>query len=117
MNEYNIAYHCTITVTNTTLYIFNLGQSSLYTAYTKTTSVYIDTLRELDSSGLTITSTSPPLRNTFGNWQTYSKVLRSLKGKILLEYSDNGTLDRVAEYRDVCSIERYSDVHILIKVF
>ena len=93
------------------------AQSSLYTAYTKTTSVNIDTLSELDNSGLTITASSPSLLNTFGNWQTYSTVLRSLKGKILLENVDRKALDRVAEHHDVCSIERYSDVHILIKVF
>lgn len=91
-------------------------QSSLYTAYTKTTSKEIDTLRELDRSGLKITVESPTLRKTFGNWQTGSKLLQSLKAKIFLESYAKSGIERVAEQRDVCSLERYSDVNIIIKV-
>lgn len=89
----------------------------MYRAYTKSTDKDIDTLRELDSSGLNIIASSPSLRNTFGNWQTRSELLLSLKGKLLLEVSERNGIDRAAEDRDVCSLERYSDVEIIIKVF
>lgn len=89
----------------------------MYTAYTKATSVNIDTLSELDKSGLWITASSPALRNTFGNKRTGSEMLRSLSDKIFLNTTtDQSALDRVIENRDVCSIERYSDVHILMMV-
>ncbi|XP_055326068.1 uncharacterized protein LOC129579908 [Sitodiplosis mosellana] len=90
--------------------------SSLYTAYTKTTNVNIDTLSELDSTGLRIITSTPSLLNTFESWQTNSTVLQSLKDKLFLEYSEISALDRVAEIRDVCSIERYPDVLIKLKV-
>lgn len=93
-------------------------QSSLYTAYTKTTSKEIDTLRELDKSGLKITVESPLLRRTFGNWEDASNLFRSLKAKVFLEsYAEKSGIERVAENRDVCSLERYSDVNIIIKVW
>lgn len=88
----------------------------MYTAYTKTKNKEIDTLHDLDSSGMRITATSPSLQNTFGNWQTRSDLLQSLMGKIFLDYSELGADERVAEIGDVCSLQRYSDVQIIIKV-
>lgn len=87
----------------------------MYTSYTKATTTNINTLKELDESGLRIVAV-PTLGNTFGNLQTNSTLLKSLKQKLVFEYSESSLLDKVAEYRNVCSIERFSDVNILMKV-
>lgn len=73
----------------------------------------------LDESGLKISvdTDAPPLLNMFGNNQTRSNVLHSLKTKfITLDYSSFGALKRAAEQRDICVIERYSDIQIIIQV-
>lgn len=54
--------------------------------------------------------------NIFGDNHTRSKLLRSLKDKLYLEYAELNPIERVAEYRDVCAIERLSDVDMIIQV-
>lgn len=73
----------------------------------------------LDETGMIISvdTAAPPLLNVFGNNQTRSDVLRSLKTKLItFDYSSFGALERAAEIRDICVIERYSDIQIIIKV-
>lgn len=55
--------------------------------------------------------------NLFGNGrEIYSKTLLSLRKKTFLDDDDSEEkLDRTAYRRDVCSIERFSDVDIIIK--
>lgn len=90
----------------------------MYTAYTR--SLYyrnINTLQQLDESGMKISVSAPPLLNVFGNNQTRSDVLRSLKTKLIVfDYKGFGAFERTAEKRDICVIERYSDIQIIIKV-
>lgn len=100
------------------LIISGTFESYLYTAYTKR-SFYknIDTLHDLDESNLQISASSPSLRNLFGNSQTSSSdVLKSLKKKYILDDGVESAIERTAIKRDICSVERYSDVNIIIQV-
>lgn len=95
-----------------------LPKSSLYTAYTSNLHKYIDTLSELDASGLNILASSPALLNTFGDNSTNSPLLRSLERKIIvIENSPVSPLNRTASSRDSCSLERFSDIKLKIEVF
>lgn len=90
----------------------------MYTAYTKRSSYKnIETLAELDETKLEIIFYSQSYLNLFGNGrEVYSKTLLSL-GKKTFSFDDDSEekLHRTAYRRDVCSIERFSDVDIIIK--
>lgn len=98
--------------------IFLSFQSSLYTAYTKRSSYKnIETLAELDETELGIIFYSKSFLNLFGNDpEVHSKTFLSLTKKIFTDNDDSEEkLHRTAYRRDVCSIERLSDVDIIIK--
>lgn len=88
----------------------------MYKAYTENSPKNINTLEELDYSGLKIIASSPSFENLFGNSQNNSQLFSSLRGKIFLEESSLQGIERVAKSRNVCTLERYSDVNIMIKV-
>lgn len=72
----------------------------------------LNTLKDLDDSGLPIILSSGTVENLFGDEPI--SVLASLQAKFHL--SDDSALERVATDRDMCGIERLSDVNIIIKV-
>lgn len=91
-------------------------ESSLYKLYTEHKPKNIDTLKELDESGLRITASSPSFRDVFGNDQESSTIFESLKGKLFLEHTDLSAVERVATKGDIGTLERLSDVNIIIMV-
>ncbi|XP_031622960.1 uncharacterized protein LOC116340548 [Contarinia nasturtii] len=90
-------------------------EGSLYTAYTKTTDKEINSLHDLDLTGLRIMISSPVLKYVFGNRQTRSELLQSLKRKVFIEQDEMSGIARVAEIGDVCRLERFSDVQLIMK--
>lgn len=91
-------------------------KGSLTTSYSTTTYYKdIDTLEELDKSGLPIGTTSASLKDIFGEGGT--PVLRSLISKFkLFTGKVKPTIDRTAEDRDICCIEREADINVIIAV-
>ncbi|XP_052902928.1 uncharacterized protein LOC128310342 [Anopheles moucheti] len=87
-------------------------QGTLTTAFS-TKSYYKDlnTLAALDQSAMPIATSSRSLLDIFGN-ASLSPLYRSLKGK--LQVLNESARHRAAYERDVCSIERHSDVHLII---
>lgn len=59
---------------------------------------------------------SHALRNLFGDNDTGSKILLSLNEKFRFYHNVHGALERAANARDICSVERYSDIQTIIKV-
>lgn len=90
-------------------------QGLLYNVYTKP--MYygnIDTLAALDESNMKISVESHALRNLFGGNQAESKTLQSLNEKF--QFAHVGALKKAAYYQDICSVERFSDILIIIQV-
>uniref|UniRef100_A0A182W3E3 Ionotropic glutamate receptor C-terminal domain-containing protein n=1 Tax=Anopheles minimus TaxID=112268 RepID=A0A182W3E3_9DIPT len=87
-------------------------QGTLTTAFS-TKSFYKDlnTLAALDQSALPIATSSRSLLDIFGN-ASLSPLYQSLKGK--LQILNESARHRAAYERDVCCIERHSDVHLII---
>uniref|UniRef100_A0A8W7PCU9 Ionotropic glutamate receptor C-terminal domain-containing protein n=1 Tax=Anopheles coluzzii TaxID=1518534 RepID=A0A8W7PCU9_ANOCL len=87
-------------------------QGTLTTAFS-TKSYYKDlnTLAALDKSELPIATSSRSLLDIFGN-DSLSPLYQSLKGK--LQILNESARHRAAFQRDVCCIERHSDVHLII---
>ncbi|XP_058055928.1 uncharacterized protein LOC131207334 [Anopheles bellator] len=87
-------------------------QGTLTTAFSTVTFYQdIDTLEALDRSGLPIGTSSRSLRDIFGN-DSASPLYRSLTGK--LQILNMSARNRAAFQRDICSIERRSDVSLII---
>lgn len=75
----------------------------------------IDTLIDLDASGLPISSSSPNLANLFGSDD--SPTLVSLRSKLKITNNPNFyPLKSAALDRDVCGVERLTDATSLIQV-
>ncbi len=91
---------------------FNFLQGSLTTSFS--TTVYeaeIDTLEQLDKSGLPIVTSANTIKNFFGT--DNNTVRNSLQKKFFI---DNITAIRVAaDERRMCTVERLSDIRIIIK--
>ncbi|XP_058116737.1 uncharacterized protein LOC131288540 [Anopheles ziemanni] len=87
-------------------------QGTLTTAFS-TKSYYkdINTLEMLDRSGFPIGTSSRSLLDIFGN-DTSSALYRSLKGK--LQILNDSARHQAAFQRNICCIERRSDVHLII---
>lgn len=87
-------------------------QGSLTTSFS--TTVYekeIDTLEQLDESGLPIVSSANTIKNIFGTDR--HAVRNSLQKKYFIE---NITAIEIAAYeRRMCTVERSSDIQIIIK--
>lgn len=75
----------------------------------------IETLSALDESGLPIVTSSASLKLLFGNATDASPLLRSLMSKFYI-FDIQRQIDRTAYRRDACSVERRSDINIIIKV-
>lgn len=74
----------------------------------------IDTLQQLDESGYPIDTSSPHL-NLFGS--TDGPLVESLRSKFRVHQNDTySSIYRTAEIGDVCSVERRSDMRILMRV-
>lgn len=74
----------------------------------------IDTLQQLYDSGLPIISSALSIKNLFGN-EDERPLMRSLQA--MHKTRENTKAIRLAAFdRTACSVERYSDVNILIKV-
>lgn len=79
----------------------------------------IDTLEELDESGLQIGTTSGSLGNIFE--EDYgSQLIKSLESKYIVTNESSilhtPTIERTAYARDICSVERLTDVTMIIAV-
>ena len=81
-----------------------------------TTSYYkdIDTLSDLDKSGLHIGTTSASLKDIFG--EDPNPLIESLKSKFYILSTTRPVIERTAYDRDICSLERQSDINIIIAV-
>lgn len=77
----------------------------------------INTLQELDASGLPIGTTSGSLGSIFE--QSYGvPLIESLASKFQMQNTiGDATIDRTAYAHDICSIERLTDVLIIIAVY
>lgn len=74
----------------------------------------IDTLQDLDASGLPIYTSSQNLVNLFGPQN--STMMNSLRSKFKITPSTYVAVKHAAEDRNVCGIERLSDAQNIIKV-
>lgn len=89
------------------------SQGSLTTSYSRAVfEKEIDTLAELDRSGLPIIASADTVRTLFSHNET--RVMSSLRSK--LKGGDFAVLYEAAYNRNMCGIERLSDVNIIIKV-
>ncbi|KAJ6646224.1 hypothetical protein Bhyg_01435, partial [Pseudolycoriella hygida] len=85
---------------------------SLFTAYSRTTYFKdINTLEELDKSGLPIGTTSANLKDLFSGVGT--AVWESLKSKFSV-LTGRGVIVRTSIDRDICCLERLADIHVII---
>lgn len=80
-----------------------------------TTTFYQDitTLEQLEESGLPIGTASNYMANIFGDDSL--PVIKSLQSRIKV-LDDSFTLDRTAKNRDMCGIERMTDIKVIIAV-
>lgn len=92
-------------------------QGSLTTSYS-TVSYFkdIDTLKELDESGLHIGTSSGSLSKLLGDQEDESAVVKSLRKKFHLFNTSDPVIDRTASKRDICCVERKTDISIIITV-
>lgn len=74
----------------------------------------INTLHSLDESGIPIVTSSQSLRTLFGNTTDATPLLRSLIRKYHI-FEIQNQIHRTAFKRDICSVERRSDINIIIK--
>lgn len=92
---------------------FNQGSLTLSFG-TRITESEIDTLQQLYDSGLPIISSASSTKNLFGD-EDEGPLMRSLQARH--ETREAATAIQLAAFdRSACSVERYSDVEILIKV-
>lgn len=76
----------------------------------------IDTLVDLDQSGLPIVASDSAIRSLFGS--STMPVLRSLRSKSRSPLLKNiSTIQNAAYERNICGVERYSDVNLIIQVY
>lgn len=88
-------------------------QGSLTTSYSRPAfEPEIDTLAQLDRSGLPIIASADVIQTLFSDKE--AKVMSSLRTK--LKVGDFPVLYGAAYNRNMCGIERLSDVNIIIKV-
>lgn len=93
---------------------FNV-QGTLTTSYSTTTYYKdINSLQDLDDSGLPLGTTSNSLIGIFGTGD--SPLLKSLISKFYLLSGATATIDRTAYDRDICCIERCADIKVIIAV-
>lgn len=88
-------------------------QGSLTKAWSK--EIYYDnmkTLQMVDNSNLAMVISSRIVKNLFG--EDNSTLFESLRSKIIV--NNVSTLEQTAIYRNICTIERHSDVNIIMKV-
>lgn len=76
----------------------------------------ITNLKELDESGLPIGTSSGSLKNLFGEKSIGSPLIWSLASKYKLLNTTVATIDRTAHDRDICCVERLTDISIIIAV-
>lgn len=89
-------------------------QGSLTRSFSTTTFYRdINTLEELAESGLMIGSSSNYLDNIFGDDNL--AVIKSLQSRIKKKLHDF-SLDQTAYKRDICGIERLTDIKVIIAV-
>lgn len=92
-------------------------QGSLTTSFsTDTYFKDINTLKELDESGLKIATSSGSLKNIFGTHNSGSAVVRRLAAKYQLLNSTKPIIERTAYERDICCVERLNDISVIIAV-
>lgn len=83
----------------------------------------IHTLEQLDSRGLKIGAASGSLKKVFGSmenvfgWRNMSSpTIKSLQDKYIVINSSRSALDRVAKDGNICCIERFTDVKVILSV-
>lgn len=76
----------------------------------------MSTLKELDESGLHIGTSSGSLRNLFGVEDRESDLMKSLASKFDVLNTTETVIKRTAEKRDICCIERKTDLSIIMTV-
>lgn len=95
-------------------------QGSLTTSFS-TVSYYkdINTLKELDESGFEIGTSSGSLRNVFGTVNVSTPLtglISSLASKYKMINTSVPIIIRAAYKRDICCIERLTDIAVIIAV-
>lgn len=76
----------------------------------------IDTLEELDESGYPIGTTSGSLGNIFKE-DFGSPLIKSLESKYTISnITSIATIERTAYTRDICCVERQTDIKVIIAV-
>lgn len=95
----------------------NILQSLLYNVYTKPQYFSeINTLSDLANTDLQISISSPVFKNLFGNNNT-SDLVSSLNQKYHFSEGDfHHAMERAARHGDICCVERYSDIQLIIQV-
>lgn len=89
----------------------------MYTSYSTVTYYKdISTLKELDESGLPIGTSSGSLAGIFGKNNSGGPVIRSLAGKYYFLNTTIPTIERTAYKRDICCVERLTDISVIIAV-
>lgn len=77
----------------------------------------IDTLAELDQSGLRIGTSSGSLQSIFTGANNSHGAIRSLSKKFhIYQNATKSTILRTAYDRDICCIERWNDIGVIIPV-
>lgn len=76
----------------------------------------INTLEELDESGLEIGTSSGSLKNLFGEKSLGTPIIRSLASKYKMISTTTPIIARAAYQRDICAIERLTDIRVIIAV-
>lgn len=76
----------------------------------------IQSLQELDESGFEIGTSSGSLKKVFGEYSLGTPLIRSLASKYKMMNTTTPTIARAAYQRDICCIERLTDITVIIAV-
>lgn len=98
-------------------YFHSFEQGTLVTSFS-TDQYYkdINTLKELDESGLEIGTSSGSLKNLFGEPSLGTPLIRSLASKYKMINTSTPIITRAAYERDICAVERLTDIRVIIAV-
>lgn len=98
-------------------YFHSFEQGTLVTSFS-TDQYYkdINTLKELDESGFEIGTSSGSLKNLFGEPSLGTPLTRSLASKYKMINTSTPIITRAAYERDICAVERLTDIRVIIAV-
>lgn len=73
-------------------------------------------MKELDESGLHIGTSSGSLKSLFGGGERESDLMKSLASKFHVFNTSSPVIERTANSRDICCIERKTDFSVILTV-